>query len=177
MQLGEAFAYEEFIVEYNAETESEPEVQVKIGRDNSPWHRPMIGTARTLVERGSPRGLVRMRCGFPLGETYYVTRDEETIEKSLEGNLCLDGCFGPHELEQAVELRRKQSVNRRADLDKAERDFLEDDRRRAEEKERASTRLKLATDRMARIERERIEREEAGETAADSAVDEEPKEE
>ncbi len=134
----------------------ELEMQVRFRSDKAPWHRLTIDSARGF-EHGANRENIRIRCTLEsIGDNYYATREE-----SYEGNLCLNGCFGPGEIRLAAEQRRQQSSERRADLEDAEREFLQRESQRAEQLRQDKERVRLATERMQRIERETAEREAA----------------
>ncbi len=82
-----------------------PTIQVKLGNDNAPWHRPMISAVHDVASglyRGDSgvRRILRMACGKRMSG-YYAPRDE-----SYEGNLCQDGCFSKVEILEAQRIAR-----------------------------------------------------------------------
>lgn len=165
MQRGEAFHDDDVGTEISIDDDQRPtlrfrykrelEMQVRFG-DDLPWHRLTIDSAHGF-EHGSNRESSKTRCGETMGEyAAYATREE-----SYKGNLCLLGCFGPYEIQLAAEMRRKQSDERRADLEQAEREFFERARAREAEIAAGHERVRVARERAERIQREEAEHERA----------------
>lgn len=124
----------------------EPAMHVILGDKRR--HRLTVDAARRPSHGLHDFENARCACGKRI-TGYYAP-----VEESYAGALCEDGCFSSYEIELAADLRVAEEKRFRNGLAAHEEEHEESRRALAANRAAAKERMRIATDRMKRLERE-----------------------